>query len=65
MDIRDTNRRVIEQFRSGGPVEGMNREGLVLITTTGRVMRPSAHDTDDVHRRPRTCRGHCLERRRS
>jgi deazaflavin-dependent oxidoreductase (nitroreductase family) len=37
MDIRDTNRRVIEQFRSGGPVEGMNREGLVLITTTGRV----------------------------
>ena len=37
MDIRETNRRVIEQFRGGGPVEGMNREGLVLITTTGRV----------------------------
>jgi deazaflavin-dependent oxidoreductase (nitroreductase family) len=37
MDIRETNRHVIEQFRSGGPVEGMNREGLVLITTTGRV----------------------------
>jgi len=25
MDIRETNRRVIEQFRGGGPVEGMNR----------------------------------------
>lgn len=37
MDIRETNRRVIEQFRGGGPVEGMNRDGLVLLTTTGRA----------------------------
>lgn len=37
MDIRETNRRVIEQFRGGGPVEGMNRDGLLLLTTTGRV----------------------------
>ena len=27
---------MIEQFRAGGPVEGMHREGLVLLTTTGR-----------------------------
>jgi deazaflavin-dependent oxidoreductase (nitroreductase family) len=37
MDIRETNRRVIEQFRCGGPIEGMNRDGIVLLTTTGRV----------------------------
>jgi deazaflavin-dependent oxidoreductase (nitroreductase family) len=37
MDIRETNRRVIEQFRGGGPVEGMNRDRLVLLITTGRV----------------------------
>jgi deazaflavin-dependent oxidoreductase (nitroreductase family) len=36
MDIKQVNRRVIEQFRAGGEVEGMHREGLVLLTTTGR-----------------------------
>ena len=36
MDIRKTNQRVIEQFRAGGPVEGMNRDRLLLLTTTGR-----------------------------
>ncbi len=36
MDLRETNRRVIAQFRAGGPIEGMRREGLVLLTTTGR-----------------------------
>ena len=36
MDIRETNRRVIDQFRAGGPIEGMQRDRLVLITTTGR-----------------------------
>jgi deazaflavin-dependent oxidoreductase (nitroreductase family) len=36
VDIQDTNRRVIEQFRAGGEVEGMHRERLVLLTTTGR-----------------------------
>jgi deazaflavin-dependent oxidoreductase (nitroreductase family) len=36
MDIRETNRRVIDQFRAGGPVDGMQRDRLVLLTTTGR-----------------------------
>jgi deazaflavin-dependent oxidoreductase (nitroreductase family) len=36
MDVRETNRRVIAQFRAGGPVEGMHRDRLVLLTTTGR-----------------------------
>jgi deazaflavin-dependent oxidoreductase (nitroreductase family) len=35
MDIKQINARVIEQFRAGGPVEGMNRDGLLLLTTTG------------------------------
>ena len=35
MDIQAVNRRVIEQFRAGGPVDGMHREGLVLLTTVG------------------------------
>lgn len=34
--VEETNRRVIAQFREGGPVEGMHRERLVLLTTTGR-----------------------------
>jgi deazaflavin-dependent oxidoreductase (nitroreductase family) len=37
VDVRETNRRVIEQFRAGGEVEGMHRERLVLLTTTGRL----------------------------
>ena len=41
MDIRDINRRTIEQFRAGGPIEGMHRERLVLLTTVGaRSGRP-------------------------
>ena len=36
MDVKDINRQVIEQFRAGGPVEGMNRDGLLLLSTTGR-----------------------------
>ena len=36
MDIREINRRVVDQFRAGGPVEGMQRDRLVLLTTTGR-----------------------------
>jgi deazaflavin-dependent oxidoreductase (nitroreductase family) len=35
MDIQDINRRVIEQFRAGGEIEGMHRERLLLLTTTG------------------------------
>ena len=36
MDMGETNRRVIEHFRTGGPVPGMNRDRLLLLTTTGR-----------------------------
>jgi deazaflavin-dependent oxidoreductase (nitroreductase family) len=35
MDIRARNQAVIEQFRAGGEIEGMNRERLLLLTTTG------------------------------
>ena len=35
MDIRDINRRVIGQFRAGGEIEGMHRDRIVLLTTTG------------------------------
>ena len=35
MDIQETNRRVIEQFRAGGEIEGMHRDRLVLLTTIG------------------------------
>ncbi|RDI64812.1 nitroreductase family deazaflavin-dependent oxidoreductase [Nocardia pseudobrasiliensis] len=36
MDVQETNRRVIEQFRAGGAIEGMHRDRLLLLTTTGR-----------------------------
>jgi len=36
MDIAEINRRVIEQFRAGGPIEGMDRNRLLLLSTTGR-----------------------------
>jgi deazaflavin-dependent oxidoreductase (nitroreductase family) len=35
MDVKEINRKVIEQFRAGGPIEGMHRERLLLLTTTG------------------------------
>lgn len=35
MDIQAINRRVIEQFRAGGEIEGMHRERLLLLTTKG------------------------------
>lgn len=35
MDYREINRRVIEQFRSGGEIDGMHRDRLVLLTTIG------------------------------
>jgi deazaflavin-dependent oxidoreductase (nitroreductase family) len=35
MDVRDTNRRVIEQFRAGGDIDGMHRDRLVLLTIVG------------------------------
>lgn len=36
MDITEINRRVVEQFRGDGEIEGMQRNRLVLLTTTGR-----------------------------
>ncbi len=36
MDIQAVNRRVIEQFRAGGEIEGMHRDRLLLLTTVGR-----------------------------
>jgi deazaflavin-dependent oxidoreductase (nitroreductase family) len=35
MDMREHNRVVIEQFRAGGEVEGMHRDRILLLTTTG------------------------------
>jgi deazaflavin-dependent oxidoreductase (nitroreductase family) len=35
MDFKDTNRRVIAQFRAGGAIDGMHRDRLVLLTTVG------------------------------
>lgn len=35
MDYKEINRRVIEQFRAGGDIEGMHRDRLLLLTTTG------------------------------
>lgn len=35
MDIREVNKRVIGQFRAGGEIEGMHRDRLLLLTTTG------------------------------
>jgi deazaflavin-dependent oxidoreductase (nitroreductase family) len=35
MDVKAVNRRVIEQYRAGGEIEGMHRDRLLLLTTTG------------------------------
>jgi deazaflavin-dependent oxidoreductase (nitroreductase family) len=35
MDIREVNARVIDQFRAGGEIDGMHRDRLLLLTTTG------------------------------
>lgn len=35
MDMRAKNLEVITRFRAGGPIDGMHRERLVLLTTTG------------------------------
>lgn len=36
MDVAEMNRGVVAQFRAGGPVLGMDRVRLLLLTTTGR-----------------------------
>jgi deazaflavin-dependent oxidoreductase (nitroreductase family) len=35
MDIKEINRRTIEQFRAGGEIDGMHRDRLLLLTTVG------------------------------
>jgi deazaflavin-dependent oxidoreductase (nitroreductase family) len=35
MDVKAINRQVIEKFRAGEEIEGMHRDRLVLLTTTG------------------------------
>jgi deazaflavin-dependent oxidoreductase (nitroreductase family) len=35
MDMQAVNRKVIDQFRAGGEIDGMHRERLLLLTTTG------------------------------
>jgi deazaflavin-dependent oxidoreductase (nitroreductase family) len=35
VDREQVNRRVIEQFRAGGEIEGMHRDRLLLLTTRG------------------------------
>jgi deazaflavin-dependent oxidoreductase (nitroreductase family) len=35
LDYREINRKVIAQFRAGVEIEGMHRDRLVLLTTTG------------------------------
>jgi deazaflavin-dependent oxidoreductase (nitroreductase family) len=35
MDVKAINRKVIEQFRAGAEIEGMHRDRLILLTTTG------------------------------
>jgi deazaflavin-dependent oxidoreductase (nitroreductase family) len=37
MDMQAINARTIEQFRAGGPIEGMQRARLLLLTTVGRT----------------------------
>jgi deazaflavin-dependent oxidoreductase (nitroreductase family) len=34
--MNDVNRRVVEQFRAGGEIDGMHRDRLLLLTTVGR-----------------------------
>jgi len=36
MDMKEINRKTIEQFRAGGEIDGMHRERLLLLTTVGR-----------------------------
>jgi deazaflavin-dependent oxidoreductase (nitroreductase family) len=36
MDLTTINRHVIAQFRAGGEIDGMHRDRLLLLTTTGR-----------------------------
>jgi deazaflavin-dependent oxidoreductase (nitroreductase family) len=35
VDVKEINKHVIKQFRAGGEIQGMHRERLLLLTTTG------------------------------
>ena len=35
MDIKEVNRKTIDQFRAGGAIDGMHRELILLLTTVG------------------------------
>ncbi len=50
MDIKQINARVIEQFRAGGDVDGMHRDGLLLLTTTGARTRQNRTTPMMFHR---------------
>jgi deazaflavin-dependent oxidoreductase (nitroreductase family) len=36
VDVKEINRRTIAAFRAGGEIDGMQRDRLILLTTTGR-----------------------------
>ncbi|MBF6174006.1 nitroreductase/quinone reductase family protein [Nocardia blacklockiae] len=36
MDVREINKAVIARYRAGGEIDGMHRDRLLLLTTTGR-----------------------------
>jgi deazaflavin-dependent oxidoreductase (nitroreductase family) len=51
MDIKAINRTVIEQFRAGSEVEGMDRREMILLTTEGaRSGRPHTTPLGIIHR---------------
>ncbi len=52
MDIKEINRRVIEQFRAGGEIEGMQRDRLLLLTTVGARIAQRRTTPPDAPPRP-------------
>jgi deazaflavin-dependent oxidoreductase (nitroreductase family) len=44
VDLKERNRQVIEQFRAGGEIDGMHRDRILLLTTTGK-RTGNAHTT--------------------
>ena len=65
MDIKEINKRTIEQFRAGGPIDGMHRERLVLLDDNRSQIRSAAHDPNDVRPRRWAVTGHRLEHGRA
>ena len=51
-DMGAINERVIRQFRDGGEIEGMHRERLLLLTTTGRTSGEDHTTPMMFHREP-------------